>query len=36
LRRRFRKLFHEEVAHTVADPKDIEEEIRQLLGTFSD
>ena len=35
LRRRFRELFREEVAHTVAGPEEIEEEIRHLLGAFS-
>jgi RNA polymerase sigma factor (sigma-70 family) len=35
-RRRFRKLFYDEVAHTVADPKDIEKEIHRLLEAFSD
>jgi RNA polymerase sigma factor (sigma-70 family) len=36
LRRRFRKLFHEEVANTVEDQKDVEEEIRHLFESFSD
>jgi RNA polymerase sigma-70 factor (ECF subfamily) len=36
LRRRFRNLFREEVAHTVANPEDIDEEIRHLMGVFSD
>jgi RNA polymerase sigma-70 factor (ECF subfamily) len=31
LRRRFREVFHEEIAHTVADPAEIEEEVRHLL-----
>ena len=35
LRGRFRELFREEVAHTVAGPEEIEEEIRHLLGAFS-
>ena len=36
LRRRFRNLFREEVAQTVTRSEDIEEEIRHLLGVFSD
>jgi len=35
LRCRFRELFREEVAQTVASPGEIEEEIRQLLAAFS-
>ena len=35
LRRRFRELFREEVAHTVAEPEDLDEEIRHLLSAFS-
>jgi RNA polymerase sigma factor (sigma-70 family) len=35
LRRRFRELFREEVAHTVARPEEIDEEIRHLLAAFS-
>jgi len=35
LRRRFRQLFREEVAHTVARPEEIDEEIRHLLAVFS-
>lgn len=31
LRRRFRDVLREEIAHTVADPAEIDEEIRQLL-----
>jgi DNA-directed RNA polymerase specialized sigma24 family protein len=34
LRRRFRELFREEVAHTVARPQEIDEEIRHLLAVF--
>jgi RNA polymerase sigma-70 factor (ECF subfamily) len=34
LRRRFRELFREEVAQTVAGPEEIDEEIRHLLGVF--
>jgi hypothetical protein len=32
LRRRFRQLVREEVAHTVTDPATFEEELRQLFG----
>jgi RNA polymerase sigma-70 factor (ECF subfamily) len=31
LRRRYREVFHEEIAHTVGDPAEIEEEVRHLL-----
>jgi RNA polymerase sigma-70 factor (ECF subfamily) len=34
LRRRFRELFREEVAHTVSKPEEIDEEIRHLLAAF--
>jgi len=34
LRRRFRELFREEVAQTVARPEEIDDEIRHLLGAF--
>ena len=34
LRRRFRELFREEVAHTVAKSEEIDEEIRHLLTAF--
>lgn len=34
LRRRFRELFREEVAHTVDRPEEIDEEIRHLLAAF--
>jgi hypothetical protein len=36
LRRRYGELFREEVAHTVADPNEIEEEMRHLLRVLSD
>lgn len=36
LRRRYRDLFREEIAHTVADPTEIEEEIRHLMAVLSD
>ena len=35
LRRRFRELFREEVAHTVSGPEEVDEEIRYLLAAFS-
>lgn len=35
LRRRFRELFREEIAHTVARPEDIDEEVRHLLRVLS-
>lgn len=36
LRRRFRELFREEIAHTVARPEDIDEEVRHLLDALSE
>jgi len=36
LRQRYGQLFREEVAHTVADPNEIEEEMRHLLRVLSD
>ena len=36
LRRRFRELFREEIAHTVARAEDIEEEFRHLLAALSE
>ena len=36
LRRRYRDLFREEIAHTVADPAEIEEEIRHLMTVLSE
>lgn len=36
LRRRFRELFCEEIAHTVARPEDIDEEVRHLLDALSE
>jgi RNA polymerase sigma factor (sigma-70 family) len=35
LRRRYREIFHEEIAHTVADPAEIEDEVRHLLGVLT-
>ena len=34
LRKQFREIFRQEIADTVADPKDAEEEIRYLLGVL--
>jgi RNA polymerase sigma-70 factor (ECF subfamily) len=34
LRRRYRELLREEIAHTVADPAEIDEEIRYLLDSL--
>jgi RNA polymerase sigma factor (sigma-70 family) len=34
LRRRYRQLLREEIAHTVADPSEIDDEIRYLLSCF--
>ncbi len=36
LRRRFREIFREEVAHTVAASEDIEEEMRHLLSALAE
>ena len=35
MRRRYAQLFRDEIAQTVADPADIEDEIRQLLAALS-
>jgi len=35
LRRRYRDLLHSEIAQTVADPQDVEEEIRSLFASLS-
>jgi RNA polymerase sigma-70 factor (ECF subfamily) len=35
LRRRYRELFREEIAHTVATPAEVDEEIRYLLSCLS-
>jgi RNA polymerase sigma-70 factor (ECF subfamily) len=35
-RHRFGALLRREVAHTVADPDDVEEEIRYLLSVLAD
>lgn len=34
LRRRFREVFRDEIAHTVARPEDIDDEIRHLLASL--
>jgi RNA polymerase sigma-70 factor (ECF subfamily) len=36
LRRRFREIFREEVAHTVFDPRDASEEMRHLLAVLTE
>ncbi|MGE3310179.1 MAG: RNA polymerase sigma factor [Limisphaerales bacterium] len=36
LRRRFRELFREEIAHTVSRPEDIDDEIRHLLAALGE
>lgn len=36
LRRRFREVFREEIAHTVADAAEIDDEVRHLLAVLSD
>lgn len=35
LRKRYRELFREEIAHTVAGPEEIEAELRHLLAALS-
>jgi len=35
LRRRYRELFHEEIAHTLAEGENIEDELRHLLDVLS-
>jgi RNA polymerase sigma-70 factor (ECF subfamily) len=35
LRRRYRELFREEIAHTVARPQEVEDEIRHLLSILT-
>jgi RNA polymerase sigma factor (sigma-70 family) len=34
LRKRFREIFREEIAHTVSGPEEIEEEVRYLMGVL--
>jgi hypothetical protein len=36
LRRRFREIFREEVAHTVAAAEDVDEEMRHLLTALAE
>ena len=36
LRRRFREVFREEVAHTVAGAEDVNEELRHLLSALAE
>jgi RNA polymerase sigma-70 factor (ECF subfamily) len=36
MRQRYREIFREEIANTVADPKEVDEEIRYLIGVLSD
>jgi DNA-directed RNA polymerase specialized sigma24 family protein len=35
LRKRFRDIFREEIAHTVAGPEEIEDEVRYLMGVLA-
>ena len=35
LRKRYRDLLHEEIAHTVASPEEVDEELRDLLAVLS-
>lgn len=36
LRKRFREVFREEIAHTVSRPEDIEEEVRYLMSVLAE
>jgi RNA polymerase sigma factor (sigma-70 family) len=36
LRKRFREVFREEIAHTVSTPEEIEEEVRYLMGVLAE
>ena len=36
LRKRFREVFREEIAHTVASPEEIDEEVRYLMGVLAE
>jgi RNA polymerase sigma factor (sigma-70 family) len=36
LRRRFREVFREEIAHTVSGPEEIEEEVRYLMSVLAE
>lgn len=35
LRRRYRQLLRDEIAHTLSDPAMVEEELRALFGAFA-
>jgi hypothetical protein len=35
LRRRYGRLFREEIAHTLADPVEVEDELRHLRAVIS-
>ncbi|HYF34794.1 MAG TPA: ECF-type sigma factor, partial [Prosthecobacter sp.] len=35
MRKRFRDVFREEIAHTIADPADVEEEVRHLVNVLA-
>jgi RNA polymerase sigma-70 factor (ECF subfamily) len=36
LRKRFREIFREEIAHTVSSPDEIEEEVRYLMSVLAE
>lgn len=36
MRRRYRELLREEIAHTVSGPEEIDDEVKRLFATFSD
>jgi D-arabinose 1-dehydrogenase-like Zn-dependent alcohol dehydrogenase len=36
LRKRFREVFREEIANTVADSRDIDDEVRYLVGVLAE
>jgi RNA polymerase sigma-70 factor (ECF subfamily) len=36
LRQRYRQLLHEEIAHTVADPDEVDEELQHLFAVLAD
>jgi hypothetical protein len=35
MRQRYRELFREEIAHTVAEPGEVEDEMRHLFAAIS-
>ena len=35
LRKRYRELLRDEIAHTLSDPAQVDEEMRALFGAFS-